>query len=90
MLATSWLRFCDDREWFQNLFEHTGLGGVASAFHKDWEAPQQRGDTRLRAIERWLNRRYQGEPGVMLDDALSGTGLRGSRLDVAGCVVLSR
>jgi len=40
---------------------HThGIGGVASAFHNDWEAPQQRSDTRLQAIDAGLKPPLQG------------------------------
>ena len=88
VLTTSWLRLSDDRTWFESLFKRTGLEAVANVLHEHWDAPQERGDTRLQAIERWLSRRYEGERIVVLDDAASGTGLSGSRLDATGCVVL--
>ena len=87
VVTTSWLRLME-RPGFEGLFRRTGLAPVADALHEAWEAPQRLGATRLQAIEQWLNARYQGEPLVVLDDVLSGTGLRGSRLDKAGCVVL--
>mgnify|MGYP001554804136 FL=1 len=87
VITTSWLRLME-REGFEALFRKTGLGAVAEALHEVWEAPQERGATRLMAIEKWLNARYAGQPLVVLDDVLSGTGLRGSKLDKAGHVVL--
>lgn len=87
VITSSWLRLCD-REGFVQLFLRTGLPEVADALHHAWEAPQDFGRTRLQAVEKWLYARYTGEPFVILDDALSGTGLRGSRLQKAGCVVL--
>lgn len=87
VITSSWLRMCD-RESFVQMFQRTGLPEITDAFNEAWEAPQDFGKTRLQAIEKWLNARYTGEPFVILDDALSGTGLRGSRLQKAGCVVL--
>lgn len=87
VITTSWLRLME-REGFEALFRATSMGTVADAFHQAWDAPQNRGATRLQAIEKWLGAHYEGEPLVVLDDHHSGTGLRGSRLDRAGCVVL--
>lgn len=87
VITTSWLRLME-REAFEALFRRTGLAAVADALHPAWEAPALRGMTRLDAIESWLHRNYRGEPVVILDDDLSGIGLRGSKLDRAGCVVL--
>lgn len=87
VITTSWLRLME-RNGFEALFRKTGLGVVADALHSAWEAPAMRGMTRLGAIEKWLHAHYQGEPVVVLDDELSGTGLRGSKLDRVGCVVL--
>lgn len=89
VITSSWLRLMK-RDGFNELFLRTGLDALADALHVHWEAPASSGMTRLEAIERWLNAHYQGEPLVILDDELSGTGLRGSRLDRAGCVVLCR
>ena len=87
ILTTSWLRLME-RPGFEALFQKTGLAAVTDALHERWEAPAMRGDTRARAIERWLHANYRGEPLVVVDDVLSGTGLRGSKLDRAGCVLL--
>ena len=87
IVTTSWLRLME-RDGFDALFRRTGLHAVADALHDAWEAPPTRGDTRHRAIERWLHAHYAGEPFVVLDDVQSGTGLRSSRLDKCGCVVL--
>lgn len=87
VMTTSWLRLME-RDGFVQLFRRTGLGIVAEAFHTAWQATQDAGSTRHAAIETWLIAHYAGEPFVVLDDVLSGSGLRGSRLDKAGCVVL--
>jgi hypothetical protein len=89
VLTTSWLRLMD-REGFEQLFAATGLEAVSSALHPSaWEAPGLRewGDTRNAAIERWLRTHHAGEPFAVVDDKLSGTGLRGSRLEREGAVV---
>jgi hypothetical protein len=80
VITTSWLRLMD-RAGFEDLFRRTGLERVAEALHEHWEAPADRGISRHDAIRRWMYSRYAGEPVVVLDDVLSGTGLRGSKLD---------
>lgn len=88
VLTTSWLRFLD-RQGFEELFVKTGLAKVEAALHPTaWEAPQNRGNTRLEAIEAWMSAHHNGEPFVILDDTLSGTGLARSRFDRRGAVVL--
>lgn len=87
VLTTSWLRLLD-RDGFVSLFRATGLKLLADSLHEHWEAPSRPGWTRHTAIEHWLCQHYEGEPLVVLDDELSGTGLMGSRLYVVGCVVL--
>lgn len=87
VITTSWLRLMD-RSGFETLFRRTGMNRVADAFHTAWGAPAGPNMTRHDAIQRWLFAHYLGEPLVVLDDDLSGTGLRGSKLDLAGCVVM--
>lgn len=87
IITSSWLRFLD-RSGVASLFGKTGLDVVSSALHVAWEAPQNHGATRLHAIEAWLGNHYDGQSVVVLDDVQSGTGLRGSRLDRVGCVIL--
>lgn len=87
VVTTSWLRLMD-RSGFETLFRRTGMSRVADALHAAWDAPSRPNMTRHDAIQRWLYTHYLGEPLVVLDDDLSGTGLRGSKLDLAGCVVL--
>lgn len=87
VITSSWLRLLEQCG-FVGLFQQTGLGVIAAALHAAWEAPQDRGCTRYQAIEKWLHVNYEGQPLVVLDDEQSGTGLRDSRLDRAGCVVL--
>ena len=87
VITSSWVRLLD-REGFIGVFRRTRLGAVADALHKNWEAPQPSGATRLSAIESWLKARYEGEPLVVIDDAFSGSGLQGSQLERAGCLLL--
>lgn len=87
VITTSWLRFLE-RPAFEAVFKETGLAAIAAALHPAWEAPEDRGMTRLAAIDRWLSRHHDGEPYVVLDDEHSGTGLRGSRHDKQRRVVL--
>lgn len=87
VLTTSWLRFLE-RPAFELIFKNTGLPAVAHALHKQWDAPQDQGKTRLQAVEAWLAKHHVGEPFVVLDDDWSGTGLKGSKLDRQGRVVL--
>jgi hypothetical protein len=86
VITTSWLRLME-RAGFETLFRRTGLSAVADALHDAWEAPAMRDMTRHGAIEGWLHAHYAGEPLAILDDDLSGTGLKGSKLDKLGCVV---
>jgi hypothetical protein len=89
IVTSSWLRMMD-REGFESLFRLSGLASVAERLHEAWEAPQDRGATRLDAIVKWMRSHHRGEPFVVLDDHLSGTGLRGSEFDKARRVVLCR
>ncbi len=86
VITSSWLLLMN-RQRFETLFRSAGFHAVVDALHVAWEAPPDRG-SRLQAIERWLDAHHTGEPLVILDDTRSGTGLQGSRLDQAGCVVL--
>lgn len=87
VITTSWLRFLD-REGIVQIFERTGLRTVAKSLHPHWEAPQLRGQTRLGAIDAWMAKNFKGEPYIILDDALSGTGLLNSKHDKSGRVIL--
>jgi hypothetical protein len=87
VVTTSWLRFLE-RPAFETIFKKTGLPAAADALHTHWEAPQDQGKSRLQAVESWLAKHHEGEPFVVLDDDWSGTGLKGSRLDRQGRVVL--
>jgi len=89
VITTNWLRLLE-RDAFIALFKRTGLDVIADVLHDVWDAPQDRGSTRYEAIEKWLREHYDGQPLVVLDDERSGTGLLGSRLDKAGCVVLCK
>jgi hypothetical protein len=86
VVTTSWLRFLD-REGMESLLARTRLAFLNTTLHEHWDAPQMRQETRLSAIERWLASHHRGEPFVVLDDSLSGTGLAGSHLDKNGHVV---
>lgn len=87
VLTTSWLRMME-RDGFEDLFRRTGLSEVCRLLHDAWCAPAKPGERRLDAIESWLRLHKQESPFVVLDDELSGTGLEGSWLDEAGCLVL--
>lgn len=77
VLTTSWLRILE-RASFERMFELAGLTALSQQLHTACEAPQFHGETRLQAIDRWLAQHHHGEPYIVLDDQLSGTGLRGS------------
>ncbi len=89
VITTSWLRFLP-REGFEQLFAKTGLDVLGANLHDAWEAPQNRGETRAEAIDRWLAAHHRGEPYVILDDELSGTGLRRSVHDQFRRLVLCK
>ena len=87
VITSSWLRFLP-RQGIETLMRKTRLGPVADALHTAWEAPQNAASGRLQAIQLWLTANHGGEAIVILDDERSGTGLHGSKLDKAGCVIL--
>lgn len=87
VLTTSWVRLLQ-RSRLEKLFLVCGLGAVVECLHEECEAPQKSGESRLRAIERWLEQHHRGERYVVLDDHLSGTELEGSHIDRAGRLVL--
>lgn len=86
IITTSWLRMME-RDGFEDLFLRTDMSSVAKALHEHWDAPTDLGKTRHAAIKRWLFAHHTGEPVVILDDPISGTGLHGSKLDKVGRVV---
>lgn len=87
VLTSSWMRILQ-RDGFEGVFRATGLAAVAESLHQRWDAPEDKGMSRLHAIERWLAKSHLGEPYVVLDDQLSGTGLVGSPIDRAGRLVV--
>jgi hypothetical protein len=87
VITTSWLKFMM-REGFERLFAKTGLDVLNDSLHDAWEAPQNRHESRAQAIDRWLAANHRGEPYVILDDTLSGTGLRDSVHEMRGRLVL--
>lgn len=87
VITTSWLRFLE-RAAIERVLAKCGMGFVAERLHDAWEAPAVFGKSRFQVIEAWLQRNHLGEPFVVLDDALSGTGLSGSRWHKQGRVVL--
>ncbi len=87
IITSSWLRFLD-QQGAVDVFKATGLERVAESLHPAWEAPQERGCSRLEAISGWLNSHHCSEAFAVFDDHLSGTGLAGSTLDLQGRVVL--
>ena len=89
VITTSWLRFMM-REGFGRLFTMAGLEVLNESLHDAWEAPQSRGETRAQAIDRWLAAHHRGEPYVVVDDELSGTGLVRSMHAKRGRLVLCK
>lgn len=87
VVTSSWLQFLDHAGVLK-LLEITGLGEVAQSLHHVWEAPQTRGQSRHDAIMQWLSQHHVGEPFLILDDFLSGTGLVGSKFESDGRIVL--
>ncbi len=87
VITSSWLRVMELAA-IDNLFRVTGAAWLADVLHPEGEPVQNSGWTRVMAIEDWLARHHRGEPYVVIDDPLSGTGLEGSRHDVAGRLVL--
>jgi len=80
VITTSWLRFLE-RDGMEQLLRKTAMVAVADSLHDAWEAPPMRGLTRLEQIDAWLPLHHKSEPYVILDDALSGTGLLKSSHD---------
>lgn len=89
IITTSWLRLME-RDGFERLFLRCGLQFVGDRMHEAWEAPQTPRMTRLQSIEKWLAKNHLGQPFVVLDDSMSGTGLGGSRLHTQGRVILCK
>lgn len=87
VLTTSWVRLLE-RSRSEKIFLVCGLGAVVECLHEECEAPQKSGESRLRAIDRWLAQHHRGESYVVIDDYLSGTELEGSHIDQAGRLVL--
>ncbi len=87
VLTTSWIRFLE-RPGFEAIFGKTGLEMLSVSLHDAWEAPQLHGQTRCQAIEGWLSEHRTSEPFVVVDDTVSGTGLKDSELYKAGRVIL--
>jgi hypothetical protein len=87
VITTSWLKFMM-REGFERLFAKAGLDVLNDRLHDVWEAPQNRDETRAQAIDRWLAANHRGEPYVILDDELSGTGLHNSVHERRGRLVI--
>jgi hypothetical protein len=89
VITTSWLRFME-RAAIEHVLMKCAMSFVAERLHAAWEAPGVLGKSRLQVIEAWLQKNHLGEPFVVLDDALSGTGLSGSRWHRQGRVVLCK
>ena len=86
-LTTAWLRRLRLGE-IVDILERTGLGVLAAAFHQSWPVRQDPVGSRLKAIESWLYRHYEGQPLVIIDSEATGARLRWSKLEQAGAVVL--
>ncbi|WP_370661678.1 HAD domain-containing protein [Massilia aquatica] len=87
VITSSWLRLMLLPS-IEALFRASGVPWLANGFHPNGEALQASGKTRLDAVDDWLANHHNGEPYVILDDSLSGTGLAGSKHDRAGRLVM--
>lgn len=87
VLTTSWLALLD-RAHFVDLFSRCGLERVSSHLHQYWDAPTNRGGSRLAAIEGWIARHHEGEPILILDDVQSGESLIDSFFHETGRAIL--
>lgn len=87
VLTTSWLALLERRQ-FISLFARTGVDISDATLHPHWDAQQDRGVSRLQAIERWMGRHHRGEPVLVIDDYSSGESLVGSAWQKSGRVVL--
>jgi len=87
VITTSWLQFVHPEGMVQ-ILQRSGLAFVANNLHAEPEAPFTRGRTRADAITAWLAANHRGEPYVILDDTLSGTGLDEPAWRQSGRVVL--
>lgn len=86
-LTTAWLRRLRMGE-IVDILDTTGLGVLVRSLHQHWPVRQDPVGSRLKAIESWLYRHYEGQTLVIIDSEVTGARLRGSRLDQAGAVVL--
>jgi hypothetical protein len=87
VITTSWLRFLGPDE-IRQLLMRCGLEFMVLRLHMEFEALQPSGATRSEAVSSWLAANHRGEPFVVLDDFLSGTGLAESEWTRTGRVVL--
>lgn len=87
VITTSWLQFVHPEGMVQ-ILQRSGLAFVANNLHAQPEAPFTRGRTRADAITTWLAANHRGEPYVILDDKMSGTGLDEPNWRKNGRVVL--
>jgi len=87
VLTTTWLRFLD-LPTARELFKRTNAEALANNLHPYGEAPQMVGQTRLQAIDMWMEKYGRPSAYAILDDQESGTGLAGSTHDRAGRLFL--
>jgi len=87
VLTTSWLRLLQ-RHHFVDLFNRTHLEQAALCLHENWDAPADRGVSRLQAIEHWLELHHRGEPILIIDDVASGESLIESTFVDTGRAIL--
>ena len=87
IVTSTWLVLFN-RAAMAEVFRLSGLARIADALHPQWDAPQNRFETRLAAIERWLSANHLGEAFAVLDDCESGTAIAGSSMEREGRVIL--
>lgn len=74
VITSSWLSLLD-REHFVAVFDKTALPRAAAGLHQHWCAPAHHGESRLAAIDKWLDAHHAGEAVLILDDTASGESL---------------
>jgi len=89
VITSSWLSLLD-RHHFVEVFTRTGLELLATNLHDHWDAPTKYGESRLEAIDAWLEAHHVGEPVLILDDYASGESLIDSFHHEAGRALLCR
>jgi hypothetical protein len=77
VVTSTWLSLMDKQQ-LQDVFRKTGLTLLADSFHSKWDAPTNRDQSRLDAIEAWLEAHHIDEAILIVDDFNSGPSIEDS------------